>query len=102
MSVGLPSRACSPVTSPSQVSGQLTRGDEGDEGRRHGADVEGQAQAVAGTGRRGIDDVVAGLLDFHLDHATGQRRATSGTSSGQPTTMVAGAAMIEAASRCLA
>ena len=43
-----------------------------DEGQQHCADVQRQAQAVAGTGRRGVDDVGGGLFHLHLHCAASE------------------------------
>ncbi len=49
-----------------RVQSAVDQGDQPDEGDQHGADVEGQLQAVAGAARGGVDDIDAGLFHFHL------------------------------------
>ena len=49
--------------------------DQRDERQQHRADVQREAQTVAGAGRRGVDDVGGGLLHFHLDRAARERLA---------------------------
>ena len=49
----------------------IDEGDERDEGDEHGADVEGELEAVAGAAGGGIDDVDAGFFDFDFDATEG-------------------------------